>query len=62
MGGFRCRVKVALVLFVDHFVYVQHTIVLTIKSMNNEKTRSEWVWMTRKKHNHTLGTSRQFSL
>ena len=41
---------------------LQHTVVLTIKSMNNEKTRSEWVWMTRKKHNHTLGTSRQFSL
>ena len=40
----------------------QHAVMLTIKSMNNEKTRSEWVWMTRKKHNHTLGTSRQFSL
>ena len=41
---------------------LQYTVVLTIKSMNNEKTRSEWVWMTRKKHNHTLGTSRQFFL
>ena len=41
---------------------LQYTVVLTIKSMNNEKTTSEWVWMTRKKHNHTLGTSRQFSL
>ena len=41
---------------------LQYTVVLTIKSMNNEKTRGEWVWMTRKKHNHTLGTSRQFSL